>query len=120
MTWADLRAKGRYAWLLVTCRVGPVVFSQPNVERYFSRCLTCGRVFPHYWACVTAADRARGRQVGCRCGGSKFRIVVLPVVVQAWYVLSRYVWRKLIWKEVFWDPRLPARRADPGGQIREA
>lgn len=87
-----------------------VIFTEPNLERYFARCTSCGRVFHHYWGCVTAADREKGRRVGCPCGGTKMRLCNIPVWQQAWFVCSRYVWRKLIRREVYWDPRLIVKR----------
>lgn len=83
-----------------------VLFSVPNINRYFARCTTCGRVFMHYWGIVTAADRAKGRQVGCVCGASEMKVCKLPVWQQAWFLLSRYIWRKLVRREVYWDPRV--------------
>ena len=88
-----------------------VILADPHTERWFARCTACGRVFMHYWACVTAADRAKGRQVGCKCGNLRFRITQdLPVWMQAWFVLSRYLWRKVIKKERYWDPRMAAKK----------
>lgn len=101
-----MTSKLRHLWLLLTFRTGPVLFQSPNTERYFARCTGCGRVFMHYWACVTAADRQQGRRVGCPCGCMKMRITNIPVWQQAWFLFSRYLWRKLIWRERFWDPRL--------------
>lgn len=83
-----------------------VLFSSPGVHRYFARCTTCGRVFMHYWGCVTAAHRAQGRQVGCVCGASEMKVCLLPVWQQAWFLLSRFVWRKIVKQEVYWDPRV--------------
>lgn len=96
-------------WQVITFSTGKVMFTEPGVERYFARCISCGRVFMHYWGCVTAADRDRGRRVGCKCGGLKFRMMNIPKYQQAWFMISRYVWRKLIRKEQYWDPRLVAR-----------
>jgi hypothetical protein len=92
-----------------------VVLTDPAVERYFARCTACGRVWMHYWACVTAEDRRRGRRVGCPCGNLRCRIVVLPEWQAAWYVLSRWLWRRVLRRERYWDPRLPARRGWHGG-----
>lgn len=103
-----MKHKLYYFWLLITFRVGPVMFVSPGIERYFARCTNCGRVFMHYWGCVTAADRENGRQVGCKCGGMKMRIMRLPVAQQAWFLLTRLVWRKWIRRERYWDPRMPA------------
>lgn len=86
-----------------------VIFSDPHVHRYFARCCGCGRVYCHYWGCVTAADRAKGRRVGCPCGSLKMRIARVPVLAQAWFVLSRLVWRKWIRREVYWDPRIASK-----------
>lgn len=99
-------AKLHNLWLVLTFRAGPVLFTTPGVERYFARCTACGRVFMHYWGCVTADDRAKGRQVGCKCGNLKMRISHLPVWQEGWFLLSRYVWRKLIRRQAFWDPRM--------------
>lgn len=84
--------------------------SEKGVYRYFSRCTTCGRVFMHYWGCVSAADREKGRQVGCVCGGMHMKIAILPAWQQAWFLLSRYLWRKVIHNEHYWDPRIAERR----------
>lgn len=83
-----------------------VLFSSPGVHRHFARCTTCGRVFMHYWGCVTAADRAKGRQVGCKCGGTEMKVCVLPVWQQIWFLFSRYLWRKIVKQEERWDPRV--------------
>lgn len=91
-----------------------VIFTSSTVHRHFARCLGCGRIYCHYWGCVTAVDRAKGRRVGCKCGCLHMRISQVPFLVQAWFVLSRYVWRKLIKKETFWDPRIAA-YVGPGG-----
>lgn len=95
-----------------------VLFSSPpytlagkkyEIQRHFARCRTCGRVFMHYWGCVTASDREKGRQVGCKCGGDEMKVCILPVWQQVWFLFSRYLWRK-VWKnEQFWDPRLAER-----------
>lgn len=76
------------------------------VNRYFSRCTTCGRVFCHYWGCVTAKDREEGRQVGCLCGGMEMRVCKLPTWQEAYFLLSRYLWRKVWKRETYWDPRV--------------
>lgn len=83
-----------------------VLFSVPGVNKYFARCTTCGRVFMHYWGVVTADDRAKGRQVGCVCGGSEMKVCNLPTWQQAYFLFSRYLWRKLIRNERYWDPRV--------------
>lgn len=89
-----------------------VVFSEPGIDRVFARCTMCGRVFMHYWGCVTKEDRLKGRRVGCPCGGLKMRIAPVPFWQQAWFVLSRYVWKKLIRKDPYWDPRLALQRVE--------
>jgi hypothetical protein len=83
-----------------------VLFASEGGNRYFARCTSCGRVFMHYWGCVTAADRQKGRQVGCKCGGVKMRVCILPTWQQAWFLLSRYVWRKIVKQETYWDCRI--------------
>lgn len=105
----EIKKKLRYFWAVITFNTGRVLFTDSTTERYFSRCISCGRVFMHYWGCVTAADREKGKQIGCKCGGMKFRIINLPKWQQAWFLFSRYIWRKLILKERYWDPRMPAR-----------
>lgn len=82
-----------------------VFFSDPY-ERYFARCTSCGRVFMHYWACVSREHREKRLQVGCPCGGTRMRIGNLPQWQQVWFMLSRYVWRKVVKRQTYWDPRM--------------
>lgn len=91
-----------------------ILFQEVGVERYFARCVSCGRVFMHYWGCVTAADRALGRRIGCPCGGMKMRLSNLPQWQQGWFLLSRFIWRKAIKGERFWDPRMVVKVGDHG------
>jgi len=86
-----------------------VIFGSDSVNRYFARCTTCGRVFLHYWGCVSAADREKGRQVGCKCGGMEMKVCILPEWQQAYFLFSRYLWRKVIKNETYWDPRIAER-----------
>lgn len=83
-----------------------VLFQAENEQRYFARCTGCGRVFFHYWACVTAADREAGRQIGCPCGGTEMRLTNLPVWQQVYFLFSRFIVRRLIKRERYWDPRM--------------
>lgn len=83
-----------------------VVFTTPEVHRYFLRCEGCRRVFCHYWGCKEADEAGR---VGCPCGSQKARIAAIPEWLAAYYVLSRFLVRKLILRKRYWDPRFPAR-----------
>lgn len=87
-----------------------MLFTEPHIERYFMRCLGCGRILPHYRGCVTAEDRQKGHKIGCRCGGVRSRICVVPVWQGLPLLLWCYLWRKCIKGYTFWDPRMPAKR----------
>jgi len=94
-----------------------VPWETPGFIRFFARCTDCGRVLPHYNCCVTAADRASGRRVGCKCGNNKMRQTQLWFIHGFAWMICCYVWRKKIRKEVYWDPRfLTAIGPDRSGQ----
>lgn len=84
-----------------------VLFSDPGVGRMFARCLSCGRVMPHYFAVFTAGER---KSLGCKCGHTKFSPANLPVYQQIWWLFVRgFLVRKLLLRRTRWDPRLPVR-----------
>ena len=87
---------------------GPQIGCPATQVRAFATCHTCGRVFPHWHATMTAKEaKARGF-VGCACGSMKIQPGLIPAWQSAWWFIVRgWLIRKVLLRKRTWVPRLP-------------
>lgn len=86
---------------------GEQVHCEPGQARMFTRCIACGRIFPHWWANMTAAEAKRRGKMGCACGSIRIQPVIIPAWKSVWWFVFRgWLWRKVITRQRVWDPRM--------------
>lgn len=86
---------------------GEQVACLPGQIKVFTRCIACGRVFPHWQANMTAAEARKRGRIGCACGGLRIQPVILPGWQSVWWFCIRgWLIRKVILRCRLWDPRM--------------
>lgn len=98
-------------WLTVGEQIGV----QPGQARMFTRCLQCGRVFPHWWASATAAEvkHERKGRIGCSCGGLRIQPCLIPAWQSIyWFIVRGWLIRKVLFRRRLWDPRMVVMESD--------
>ena len=97
-------------WLTVGEQVG----CEPGQARMFTRCIQCGRVFPHWWASMTVAEAKKRGRIGCSCGGLRIQPCLIPTWQSVyWFVVRGWLIRKVILRARLWDPRMVVMEKDP-------
>jgi hypothetical protein len=92
---------------------GPQIGCPANQVRSFACCVTCGRVFPHWWATMTAAEAKQRGYLGCRCGSVRLQPVYIATWKSVWWFCVRgWLIRKVMLRKRVWDPRLPILEKD--------
>jgi len=87
---------------------GPQLWTTPGETRVFTRCIGCGRIYPHWLASMKAEEVKRRGYIGCRCGGIRIQPVMIPGWQATWWMLVRgWFIRRLLFRERLWDPRMP-------------
>lgn len=85
-----------------------VLWTTPDVRRYFLRCASCGRTVP-LWRCLSVRPE-KGQIVGCKCGGQDVKPSQVSTLSAAYWLLIRgYLIRKLILRKHEWEPRIAYR-----------
>ncbi len=92
---------------------GPQIGCPENQIRVFMRCVQCQRVFPHWWASMTAAEVKKRGKLGCRCGSLRVSPAIIPSWQSFyWYVIRGWFIRHVLFQERTWDPRMVAMERD--------
>jgi hypothetical protein len=90
--------------------MGPqhVLWTTPDVRRYFLVCKDCRRTVPvwHY----LSSKVQKGHRIGCKCGGQMVTPRQVPTLSAAYWLFVRgFLVRRLIQRKTDWDPRIPYR-----------
>ena len=86
---------------------GEQIAARPGQALMFARCISCGRVYPHWLASMTADEVKQRGRVGCLCGGLRIQPCLLPAWQSVWWFVVRgWLWRKVITRARLWDPRM--------------
>ena len=77
--------------------------------RAFAHCHHCHKVYPHWFASMTAAEAKQRGYIGCgHCRSLRIQPVILPAWQSIWwFVIRGWLIRKVIFKRRLWDPRMP-------------
>lgn len=84
------------------------VFCQPNQAKAFARCVSCGRLYPQWWANMTHQEvKDRKGRVGCFCGGLRIQPTRIRAYQSIWWMFVRgLLIRRIILGKRNWDPRI--------------
>lgn len=87
---------------------GPQIFCDPGETRVFTKCISCGRTFPHWLASMKAAEAKKRGYIGCKCGSLRIQPTILPSWLAFWWLFIRgLLIRRALMRSRLWDPRMP-------------